>query len=281
MRPIDFDTDSDTDPDPDEGRTPAEGAEGAEGAEEGWSSGDRVADLWPLDDLRLGRIPTSISGRRTRPIDTDSDTDPDPDEGRTPAEGAEGAEEGWSSGDRVADVWPLDDLRLGRIPTSISGRRTRPIDTDSDTDPDPDEGRTPAEGAEGAEEGWGSGDRVADLWPLDDRRLGRVSTSIPGRRTRPIDTDFDFDFDFGLHGTPTMGGLAQRQPVTRAKRSGSDLRPPTSDLARGSEAHAPRHAPSCRESVPRIRFGLIHRAHFPYERMLTTSRRLGVCGWSG
>ena len=133
-----------------------------------WSDGEGVADVWPADA------------------------------GRAPAEGAEGAEEGWSSGDRVADVWPADDRRLGLIPTSIPGRRTRFIDTDSDTDPDPDEGRTPAEGAEGAEgaeEGWSSGDRVADVWPTDDRRLGRIPTSIPGRRTRFIDTDSDTDPD--------------------------------------------------------------------------------------
>ena len=131
----------------DAGRAPAEGAEGAEGAEEGWSSGDGVADVWRADDWRLGQIPTSIPGRRTRFIDTDSDTDPD--EGRTPAERAEGAEEGWSSGDRVADVWRADDWRLGLIPTSIPGRRTRFIDTDSDTDPDPDEGRDSRRGCSG------------------------------------------------------------------------------------------------------------------------------------
>ncbi|MDD8045848.1 MAG: hypothetical protein PHF14_05235 [Verrucomicrobiota bacterium] len=125
------------------------GRAATEGTEEGWSSGDGVADVWRADDRRLGQIPTSIPRRRTRFIDTDSDTDPDSDEGRTPAEGAEGAEEGWSSGDRVADVWPTDDRRLGQIPTSIPGRRTRFVDTDSDTDPDPDEGKAPRRGRNG------------------------------------------------------------------------------------------------------------------------------------
>ncbi len=190
-----------------------------------------------------------------RPIDfdTDSDTDPDPDEGRTPAEGAEGAEEGWSSGDRVADLWPLDDLRLGRIPTSISGRRTRPIDTDSDTDPDPDEGRTPAEGAEGAEEGWGSGDRVADLWPLDDRRLGRISTSIPGRRTRPIDTDFN-SISISVYTEPRRWEDSRRGNQLLARSAPdltSDLRPPTSRGGlKPTRRGTPRRAANpCRESV--------------------------------
>jgi hypothetical protein len=70
--------------------TPMRGKPPAEGAEEGWSSGDRVANIWPIDDRRLGQIPTSIPGRRTRFIDTDSDTDLDSDEGRAPRRGCSG-----------------------------------------------------------------------------------------------------------------------------------------------------------------------------------------------